>query len=137
MAERADGFSDFLDGIERRCRRATPGPWRIVADDSLACVWLNGASEEDERPIALFDYRNAETNQADAQFVANARGDVPRLIEELRILRGRVQDLLEANNREVQERLQMQRERNEALHKVNTMAQQLAQHATAASRLKR
>jgi hypothetical protein len=81
----------------------------------VACSWLNSAREEDQAAIALFDYRPPEANLANAQFSMQAREDVPRLIAEVRQLRARVRELLEANGKEVERRTQATRERDEAL----------------------
>jgi hypothetical protein len=107
-----------LSELEARCKAATPGPWKVLSDPDVACSWLNADQEEDQAAIALFDYRPPEANLANAQFSMQAREDVPRLIAEVRALRGRVRELLEANGKEVERRTQATRERDEALAKL-------------------
>lgn len=107
-----------LSELETRCKAATPGPWKVLSDPEVACSWLNAAGPEDDAAIALFDYRPPEANLANAQFAARAREDVPRLIAEVRQLRARVRDLLDANSKEVERRSQALRERDEALAKL-------------------
>ena len=70
-----------LDQMERRSRAATPGPWfsLVVGRDleaGLNCIEVG--------------YRAMEVlggTVADQDFIANAREDMPRLIEEVRRLR--------------------------------------------------
>lgn len=102
-------MADDLDGIETRARQATSGPWQVLHDPRLDCVWLNAASPGDHGAIALFDYRGGQRNLADAQFAAHARQDVVALVAEVRNLRARVEELLEANSREVERRIQAER----------------------------
>jgi hypothetical protein len=107
-----------LAEIESRCQAATPGPWQVLSDPQVSCAWLNAASGEDDAAIALFDYRCMDANLANARFAATAREDLPRLAVEVRQLRLRVQQLLDANSKEVDRRSQALRERDEALAKL-------------------
>lgn len=107
-----------LAELEARCKAATPGPWRVLSDPEVACSWLNAAGAADQAAIALFDYRPPEMNLANAQFAAQVREDVPRLIGEVRQLRTRVRELLDANSKEVDRRSQALRERDEAVAKL-------------------
>ncbi len=109
---------DDLAEIEARCQAATPGPWQVLSDSTVACSWLNAATDEDNAAIALFDYRTQEENQANADFAAVARDAIPRLTAEIKQLRQRVQQLLEVNGKEVDRRTQALRERDEALAKL-------------------
>lgn len=109
---------DDLVEIEGRCQAATPGPWQVLSDPVVACVWLNAAGGGDDGAIALFDYRTLDENLANSRFAAAARDDLPRLTAELRQLRQRVQQLLDANSKEVDRRSQALRERDEALAKM-------------------
>lgn len=107
---------DDLETMDRRCRRATAGPWQSLSDPEVECAWLNTVSKDADIPaLALFDYQPVERNVADAEFCAHARTDMPRLLAEIRILRERVHGLLEANTNEVLRRAIAVRERNEAL----------------------
>ena len=101
--------------IEARCQAATVGPWQVLTDAQVACAWLNAATPEDGAAIALFDYRPLDLNKANAEFVAAARQDVPRMVAELKQLRERVNQLLDANTKEVDRRTKAQQERDEAL----------------------
>jgi len=107
-----------LAELEARCKAATQGPWTVLSDAEVACSWLNADDKEDKAAIALFDYRPPEANQANARFAALAREEMPRLVAEVRALRTRVRELLEANGKEVDRRTQALRERDEALAKL-------------------
>jgi hypothetical protein len=114
---------DILSAIDNRCKAATPGPWQVLEDPEVACAWLNAAGEEDAAAIALFDYRTAEENAANARFAAAAREDLPRLAAAVRQLKERVQQLLDANSKEVDRRIQAQQERDEAVAKLAALGQ--------------
>lgn len=70
-----------LQDIESRCNAATPGPWEEVAESGE--WWISG-------PDISADYvmsTNAgDIKQADADFIAYARTDIPALIAEVRRL---------------------------------------------------
>lgn len=72
-----------LDRIERRTRSATPGPWwsYVVGRDleaGLNCIEVSGC-----KTIEVIG-----ATVADQDFIAHAREDVPRLIQEIRMLKG-------------------------------------------------
>lgn len=91
-----------LDAIEARATLATPGPWgheQIVSHcDCDICLdyQVPGAGypvllattfgDSDRPPITTSDA------QANAAFIAHAREDVPRLVAEVRLLRGLLAD---------------------------------------------
>lgn len=104
-----------LDALEARINAATMGPWQVLRDDAIASAWLNADLPDDDKAIALFDYRDGGENIANAEFSALARNQMPRLITEIRALRSRIQELLEANGKEVDRRTLALRERDEAL----------------------
>jgi hypothetical protein len=104
-----------LAAIAARCDGATEGPWEILEDRLVDTAWVNAATAEDDKPIALFDYRNGPTNKANAAFVAAARSDVPLLLRLVSALSRRVQELVEANNREVAARIESNKRLQEAL----------------------
>lgn len=58
-------LTSFKD-IEKRCKDASPGPWEVIGNDTV---------KSQEFVIKL--------NQNDAQFIANARTDIPKLLFEL------------------------------------------------------
>lgn len=104
-----------LEAIAARCEAATPGPWEVIEDQQVETVWLNAATPTDDKPIALFDYRSGIANRANAHFVAQARQDVLVLLAAMRSMQQRIQDLLEANNREIAQRVEAKRQLEEAL----------------------
>jgi hypothetical protein len=82
---------------------------------------VNAATQTDDKPIALFDYRTGPENKANAAFVAQARQDIPALIEMVLGLRRRVADLLDANNREIAARIEANAKLQEALAKLERL----------------
>ena len=107
--------ADDLADLEAAYKAATPGPWRVLSDDKVDASWLNADGEADRGAIALYDYRTAPENKANAQLSALLVDRLPKLLDELRQLRIRNRQLLEANGREVDRRTQALRERDEAL----------------------
>ncbi|MBY0430270.1 MAG: hypothetical protein K2Q10_03660 [Rhodospirillales bacterium] len=116
--------AEELAEMQARAEKATPGPWEVLMDPAIDTAWLNAATVDDDRAIALFDYRDGERNLANAIFSARARTDLPRLVAEIRSLRERVQALLQANSKEVDRRSQAQRERDEALTRLAELEKQ-------------
>jgi hypothetical protein len=104
---------DELDEIDDRAQHATPGPWfvRFLDDDyamNLVAVSTLPATGRGERwpdfaagdivaatliqgPIPYVNSRDGLWDQ-NAAFIAHARSDVPRLIAEIRRLRGQHSD---------------------------------------------
>ena len=86
-----------LEEIRRRVDRATPGPWRVVLDDSESpkTVWRQCASDkhpdDDPERLSVYDdcchggglHSEPFFREADAEFVAHARADVPWLLDRL------------------------------------------------------
>lgn len=98
-----------LNTIQKRADAATPGPWTSVASDGSRLVKLvklayprhhpKNANEvlactNVDKPGLLanvsHDYRNGIN---DAEFMAHARQDIPRLLSEVRELRTRLEEL--------------------------------------------
>ncbi len=104
-----------LQAIGARCDAATEGPWEVLEDRLVDTAWVNAARPEDDKPIALFDYRSGPANKANAAFVAAARKDVPLLLRLVKALSRRVEELVEANNREIAARVEANRRLQEAL----------------------
>ncbi|MGW4380156.1 hypothetical protein [Kitasatospora sp. NPDC004531] len=90
-----------LNAIERRVAAASPGPWTAFLESRQAAggdsfIRLDADPEQDDefylhrfvdgRPILGIDPRT----DADLDFIAAARQDVPRLLAEVRRLRGAV-----------------------------------------------
>ena len=69
--------ADELVQIKRRCLEATPGPWtsRIEGREEMSGSDFIMTGEEDI-------YLSGAT-KADQDFIAHARQDIPRLIEEI------------------------------------------------------
>lgn len=99
-----------LDQIEGRAMAATSGPWQVLTEQGVDAAWVNAANSLDDLPIMLLDYRSENENRANAEFVAHARQDVPRLIAALRQTQERIHDLITANNREVEQRIEIKRQ---------------------------
>lgn len=87
---------DELDEIERRARLASPGPWEAWLETRSgtgggSCIDLNPGGAEDAE--LYFTYSPVDRISPDPQldadldFVAHARTDVPRLLAEIRRLR--------------------------------------------------
>lgn len=84
-----------LDEIEQRANAATPGPWRIVRDQTDGfygeeaydihagdgSTVAQGGTLEDGGPSVGACYHE------DAEFIAHAREDIPALIAEVKRLR--------------------------------------------------
>lgn len=84
-----------LEAIKKRCEAATEGPWEFVRDKETSREWLFfGPTRYKRFDTVLFDtilseYRDAlysaenglEFTDADFEFIAHARQDVPALIE--------------------------------------------------------
>jgi len=87
-----------LSAIERRVAAATPGPWIGWTESrhgigGTSFVQLRADSEEDDEIYLTRSTGGSEVRGADAQtdadieFIAGARQDVPRLVNEIRRLR--------------------------------------------------
>lgn len=104
-----------LEAMAARCEAATPGPWEVLEDRLVDTAWLNAATVDDDKPIALFDYRSGPENKANAAFVAGARSDVPVLLRLVKTLSRRVEELVQANNREIAARIEANKRLQEIL----------------------
>jgi hypothetical protein len=111
-----------LEAIAARCGAASKGPWEVLEDRLVDTAWLNAATPDDDKPIALFDYRSGTENKANAAFVAAARSDVPMLLQLVKSLSKRVEELLEANNREIAARVEANKRLQEALARTGAAA---------------
>ena len=106
-----------LEAIERRCAEASPGPWiaqilgsleeakilgrfrwaqpdpgfgpwPITPQTEVVVVWrANKLRKPDDTPLRIGLPGVVEVTAPDAEFIANARADVPRLVNEIRRLR--------------------------------------------------
>lgn len=75
MREALDDLA--LDAIEARAIASAPPPWHARG----TFLWLGSANGRAFLPVA------ATADAADAEFIAHAREDVPRLVREVRLLR--------------------------------------------------
>lgn len=70
-----------LDAIQRRCDATTPGPWNSFIegrDHTSGDSFIQTGGE---------DFCLTGATIADLDFIASARQDIPRMIEEIRRLR--------------------------------------------------
>lgn len=110
MSSRDAMTDDELDAAERRALAATPGPWQSLVEgrehdsgDSFIRTggtglytdlyieyggWAPEDWRRDDEQRRLFEQRRAD----DMDFIAAARQDVPRLLAEVRRLRGLLAD---------------------------------------------
>ncbi|WP_161605454.1 ead/Ea22-like family protein [Pimelobacter simplex] len=75
-------LDDTLANIRARAEAATPGPWRV---DEIARVWADRdpAGWDAFHIAACHDSvgRACDDDEANAEFIAHARADVPRLLD--------------------------------------------------------
>lgn len=103
---------DEVEVIERRCNAATPGPWfvRQLDDVDAQCLVAISTIPDTGRNERFPDFDGSEIVAAtliqkpryvdvegarwdeNAHFIANARGDIPWLIAEIRRLRALIPD---------------------------------------------
>jgi hypothetical protein len=74
--------AEQLDAIEERANAATPGPWLPYSEERWCGVVTGERGEEVEVMVGQ------AVSEADAEFVAHAREDVPALVTEVRRLSG-------------------------------------------------
>lgn len=70
--------NEELDAIEARANAASEGPWTAEYDGAILPA--------DSHPPVI--YSDGDMTDADREFVAAARDDVPKLVAEVRRLRG-------------------------------------------------
>ena len=80
-----------LDRMERRVAAATVGPWLPESAEAanVSVIELGSCNE-------LGTFKSIElvgASAADHEFIVNARQDIPRLLQEVRQLRARLQSL--------------------------------------------
>ena len=75
-----------LEKIRKRCDAATPGPWRSFVEGrdhtSGNSFIMTGVGDARGDDIELFG-----ATVADQDFIANARQDIPRLLDEIERLK--------------------------------------------------
>jgi hypothetical protein len=85
----------YLLEVAARCKAAQVGPWRVDRGKEVGDNWIvaTGAGYHDNDCWAVAtdsihaSDANAADGQDDATFIAHARQDVPRLLEEIARLR--------------------------------------------------
>ena len=87
---------------------ATTAPWSVLEGDKVGTAWV--VPELNGNPVALVDYRDASHNKSDAHFIACARNYMPILIAEIKRLRKRVTELIQANNIEARKSIELRYE---------------------------
>jgi hypothetical protein len=82
---------DELSAIYDRCRRATPGPWVACRDHSVIGGIGGPICQMDEDDAIVVgqagDWGPSNDPWDDAEFIAHARSDVPRLLAEVQRVR--------------------------------------------------
>ncbi len=75
-----------LEDIERRCEAASPGPWRpfLESGGGLGGSSVIGVSDSDDEPDLYVWLGASLAPDADFEFVATARQDIPRLLVAVR-----------------------------------------------------
>jgi hypothetical protein len=75
--------NEKLTEIAARCEKATPGSWAVnPGEDYVAAgCWPIGMS------ICKCSHREDDKQQADLEFIAHARNDIPALLDHVRELR--------------------------------------------------
>lgn len=73
-----------LEAIQQRCDATTPGPWKSMfegRDHTCGDSFILTGGE---------DFYLTGATIADQDFIASARQDIPKLLEEIRLLREKV-----------------------------------------------
>jgi hypothetical protein len=87
----ADYLSDDdLVEIERRCAAATPGPWWASIEGrehTSGDDFIGTGSDTSRGPDIYVSHESRPAPAPDLDFIAAAKQDVPRLIQEVRRLR--------------------------------------------------
>lgn len=79
--------ADRLDEIQARADAATTAPWSHCLDELRNRTAVHRIGSSEVNADVAFTYRNRDgrgPGMQDAEFIAHARADVPRLVEALR-----------------------------------------------------
>ena len=68
---RDDGVGEWRRALEERVRAASRGPWTLMRDPENGMLLIHNA------------HGTLVSGEADARFIAHARHDIPRLLQEL------------------------------------------------------
>ncbi|MFK8003031.1 MAG: hypothetical protein AB8H86_25910 [Polyangiales bacterium] len=89
-----------LTAIEDRCNAATAGPWVAYVEgrdhESGSDFIMRGPPDKRSDDLEL-----SNAGQADIDFVAHARQDIPRLVAEVRRLRAQVDGETAASRKDI------------------------------------
>lgn len=94
-ASEKDASPDWMQEARERCDAATPGPWRRLPDMSVVEAEEDGSLVADTDPTAI-QYGTPQASDAativaqahaNAEFIAAARDDLPRALDEIERLR--------------------------------------------------
>lgn len=93
-----------LEEIRKRAEKATPGPWRAVSTadgDTDGAAWVGT-----ERSVSLAQGYDGEfLHRPDAEFMANAREDIPWLLAEVARTQGALEQLTEGHEADCRQRI--------------------------------
>ena len=92
--QEADLITARLDEIRQREQAATPGPWLadVLTDAGNRPVVVLPDPDDDDRADLLFAADAPQATEDDAEFVAHAREDVPRLLRVAEAVAGLCRD---------------------------------------------
>jgi hypothetical protein len=77
-----------LRSMKERAEKATPGPWCVAGSPRDFVIARHGESERcSDNPVLWAEDDCLSGGRADAEFIAHARADVPRLVNEVDRLR--------------------------------------------------
>lgn len=84
-----------LNEIKARAEAATPGPWEVEKDSDVKDIdfgpildWPWRIWGPDQAPLIDFS-GGCDVRSEDAEFIAHARTDIPRLLEEITSLQAK------------------------------------------------
>jgi hypothetical protein len=84
-----------LRSIRERADKATAGPWCVAGSPRDFVIAKHGGSERcSDNPVVWADEDCLSGERVDAEFIAHARADVPRLVDEVDRLRQVLQGIL-------------------------------------------
>ncbi len=84
-----------LRSIRGRAEAATPGPWCVAGSPRDFVIAKHGGSERcSDNPVVWADDDCLSGKRVDAEFIAQARADVPRLADEVERLRQTLRGVL-------------------------------------------
>jgi hypothetical protein len=90
---------DEIKAARERCESATEGPWRVARYDGCHVLVPDGTVRDSGGKL---DYGGGvmchDIREADAEFIAHARTDLPRALDEIGRLSARVSEITGENN---------------------------------------